>query len=90
MALWALFKQAVSDYQASDPGPVLSSVPKNGSVLGAIIFLVFINDLLDKIRSFGHLFVIKFVLYRNIKVMDCLILQDDLARLGSSTTILVC
>ena len=59
------------DGQASDPGPVLSGVPQ-GSVLGPVLFLIFINDLPDNIRSSVLLFADDCVLYRNIKSpIDC-------------------
>ena len=48
-------QQVVLDGQASDQVPVLSSVPK-GSVLGLVLFLIFINDLLDNIRSSVRLY----------------------------------
>ena len=77
-------QQVVLDGQASDPVPVLSSVPQ-GSVLGpvlTVLFLIFINDLPDYIRSSVRLFADHCVLYRNIhSLQDCLILQDDLTSL---------
>ena len=48
-------QQAVLDGQASDPVPVLSGMSQ-GSVLGPDLFLIFINDLPDNIRSSVRLF----------------------------------
>ena len=58
-------QQVVLDGQASDPVPVLSSVPQR-SVLGPILFLIFIHDLLYNTRSSVRLFADDCVLYRNI------------------------
>ena len=75
-------QQVVLDGQASDPVPVLSGVPQ-GLVLGPVLFLIFINDLLDNIRSSVCLFADDCVLYRNIhSLQDCLALQEDLTSLG--------
>ena len=76
------FQKVVLDGQASDPVPLLSGVPQR-SVLGPVLFLIFINDLPDNIRSSVRLFADDCVLYRNIKTLtDCQILQDDLNSLG--------
>ena len=70
-------QKVVLDGQASDPVPVLSSVPQ-GSVLGPVLFLISISDLPENIRSSVRLFADDCVLYRNIKTpMDCKILLDD-------------
>ena len=54
-----------------------------GSVLGLVLYLIFINDLLDNIRSSVCLFADDCVLYRNIhSLQDCLTWQEDLTSLG--------
>ena len=66
---------------ASEPIHVKSGVPQ-GSVLGPILFLVFINDLPASIRSSSRLFADDCVVYREIRSdNDCQILQDDLQKL---------
>ena len=75
-------QKVVLDGQASDPVPVLSGVPQ-GSVLGSVLFLIFINNLPENVRSSVRLFADDCVLYRNIESpMDCQILQDDLNSLA--------
>ena len=49
------FQKVVLDGQASDPVPVLSGVPQD-LVLGPVLFLIFINDLPENIRSSVRLF----------------------------------
>ena len=58
-------QQVVLDGQASDLVPVLFGVPQ-GLVLGLVLFLIFINDLSDNIRSSVRLFADDCVLYRYI------------------------
>ena len=75
-------QKVVLDGVCSDPDPVLCGVPP-GSVLGSILFLIFINDLPDNINSTVSLFVDDCVLYRNIRGSeDQQLLQDDLEKLA--------
>ena len=58
--------------------PVTSGVPQ-GSVLGPILFLLFVNDLPDAVQSHVQLFADDTKLYRSIVVPDdSLLLQRDL------------
>ena len=55
--------------------------------MGPVLFLIFINDLPDNIRSSVRQFADDCVLYRNIKSpLDCHILQDDLNSLAKWET----
>ena len=90
--LWLWFKayltsrnQVVSVNKAfSDSLPVLSGVPQ-GSILGPLLFLIFINDLHQSNRSSSLLlFADDAKCFRMIQSpSDCLLLQSDLSRLSN-------
>jgi hypothetical protein len=62
----------------SDSVDVTSGVPQ-GSVLGPLLFLIYINDLPDKIKSKCRLFADDSLIYKKILTEeDCIILQQDL------------
>ena len=65
----------------SDTLPVWSGVPQ-GSVLGPVLFLIYINDLLEEVISGGKLFADDSKLFKRIKsTEDRDILQEDLMKL---------
>ena len=67
----------------SDWAPVLSGVPQ-GTVLGPLLFSLYINDISSDIESEIRLFADDCVCYREIKdEEDTMKLQSDIDRLGS-------
>ena len=67
--------------QKSEWQNVTSGIPQ-GSVLGPLLFLIYINDLPDDINSTIYMYADDTKLYREIKSPDDhLILQDDLTKL---------
>jgi hypothetical protein len=74
-------QRVVVDGEASDWADVASGVPQ-GTVLGPILFLAYINDLPKYVKSSTRLFADDCVLYRSVKSNnDCQTLQQDLAQL---------
>ena len=76
-------QQVLVEGQSSEKVPVLSGVPQ-GSVLGPILFLIFINDLPDNLNSKARMFADDCIVYREIKSnKDQLTLQEDLDTLAA-------
>ena len=70
----------------SDWAPVLSGVPQ-GTVLGPLLFSLYINDITEDIDSELRLFADDCVCYRGIKdTEDTVKLQEDIDRLGCWAT----
>ena len=75
-------QRVVLDGCSSSTASVLSGVPQ-GTVLGPTLFLIFINDLPDCVKSPVRLFADDCVLYREIRnAQDASILQQDLKALN--------
>ena len=68
-------QRVVVDGETSGPASVKSGVPQ-GSVLGPLLFLIFINDLAEHTTSAVRLFADDCVMYKSVKsVRDCQELQ---------------
>ena len=85
--LTELKQQFVLGNAYSSPCSVLSDIPE-GSVLGPLLFVIYINDLPASISSKIRLYADDVILYRAIlSSEDAIILQDGLNKLVSWTSI---
>ena len=78
VVLMTLHCSVVLEGEHSHSVPVTSGIPQ-GSVLGPLMFLIFVNDLPCYVKSRVRLFADDTVIYLTIKSeSDCRQLQDDL------------
>ncbi|MCG7865740.1 MAG: hypothetical protein JAY74_05120 [Candidatus Thiodiazotropha taylori] len=71
-------QEVVIDGSKSTPTPVTSGVPQ-GTVLGPLLFLAYINDMPECVKSSIKLFADDSLLYRKVQQeSDCIQLQHDL------------
>ena len=67
--------------ERSFTAPVISGIPQ-GTCLGPLLFVIYINDLLDDIESDGFLFADDTKIFRKITSLeDSMTLQSDIDRL---------
>ena len=78
-------QRVIVDGESSGAAPVKSGVPQ-GTVLGPLMFLVYINDISEHITSSVRLFADDCVIYKLIKTpQDAEQLQEDLNRINEWT-----
>ena len=76
-------QRVVCNGEHSNWAPVLSGVPQ-GSVIGPILFLIYINDFPEEIRSTVRLFADDTIMYMTMSgASDAASLQEDLDRLAT-------
>ena len=67
--------------EKSNEAPVISGIPQ-GTVLGPLLFVIYINDLLDNISSNGLLYADDTKIFRHISSKDdAMALQTDISKL---------
>ena len=72
-----MLNQATSEWS-----PIISSVPQ-GSILGPLLFLLYVNDIPDLFKSNLKMFADDVKIYRAIySISDSLLLQQDLDKLS--------
>jgi hypothetical protein len=79
---WLLhrFQRVVVDGHTSNSCPVLSGIPQ-GSVLGPCLFLIYINDMSDTLKSNVRLFADDTIVYLTISALtDCHTLRPTQTR----------
>ena len=70
------FQRVVVDGHTSNSCPVLSGIPQ-GSVLGPCLFLIYINDMPDTLKSNVHLFADDTMVYLTISALTQIVTHSN-------------